>query len=81
MHVYIMTRVISLSDEAYIELKKRKEENESFSDVVLRIVKHEKKKNLSKFFGAWSGPKEELDRIEKMIYEDRKKTKMRDVKF
>jgi len=70
-----------LSDEAYNELKKLKDGNESFSDVVIKITREERKKNLMKFFGAWPGPKKELDKIEKIIYEDRKKAKTRDVKF
>ena len=75
-----MTKVISLSDDAYAELKKLKEEGESFSDVVLGLTKKEKKP-LSYFFGKWSGPKEELDAMLKDIEETRKKTKMRDVEF
>ncbi len=76
-----MTRVISLSDVAYNELKRLKEENESFSDVVLKITREGKKKNLMKFFGAWPGPKEELDKIEKMIYEQRKRVRFRGAKL
>ena len=33
------------------------------------------------FFGKWPGDKKELDKITKIIYEDRKKAKMREVKF
>ncbi len=75
-----MTKVISLSDEAYQELEKLKEKGESFSDVVVKLSKKEKKP-LSYFFGKWPGPKEELDQLEKDINEMRKKTKMRDVEF
>ncbi len=39
-----------------------------------------KKKHISDFFGVWKD-KVELDKIEKMIYEDRKKFKLRDVNF
>ncbi|MBI1969821.1 antitoxin VapB family protein [Candidatus Woesearchaeota archaeon] len=79
-----MTRVISLSDDAYELLKKLKRPGESFSKVVLRTYKKEevgKKWSILDFFGKWPGPKEELDMIERMIEEDRKKTKMRDVRF
>ena len=75
-----MTKVISLSDDAYEDLSKLKKEGESFSDVVIRLSKKEKKP-LIEFFGKWAGPKEELDQIEKEIYETRKKAKMRDVEF
>lgn len=39
-----------------------------------------KKKDILDFFGIWKD-KKELDKIEKIIYEDRKKSKLRDVKF
>lgn len=74
-----MTRVISLSDEAYNELKKLKKEGESFSEVVIKITGREKKP-LTDFFGKWPEPKE-LDMIEKELEKERKKAKMRDVEF
>ncbi len=80
MHVYMhMTRVISLSDEAYDELKKLKKEGDSFSDVVLKVTRKEKKP-LTEFFGKWPEPKE-LNRIEKELEEERKRAKTRDVEF
>ncbi|HLC68155.1 MAG TPA: antitoxin VapB family protein [archaeon] len=75
-----MTKVISLSDDAYNELTKLKKSGESFSEIVLELTKKEKKP-LSYFFGKWAGPKEELDAMLKDIKETRKKTKMRDVEF
>jgi len=80
MYIYIMTRVISLSDAAYHELEKLKKGGESFSDIVLKLVGKEKKP-LTEFFGKWPGPKEELDKIEKGIYLRRRKAKMRSVEF
>ncbi|MFA4819377.1 MAG: antitoxin VapB family protein [Candidatus Aenigmatarchaeota archaeon] len=74
-----MTKVISLSDDAYAELGKLKKEGDSFSDVVLELTKKEKKP-LSYFFGKWSD-KESLDWLEKSIEKTRKETKMRDVEF
>lgn len=74
-----MTRVISLSDEAYDELKKLKKEGESFSDVVIKITVTEKKP-LTDFFGKWP-VKGELDRIEKELKQERKKARMRSVGF
>ncbi|KXB02452.1 hypothetical protein AKJ44_00225 [candidate division MSBL1 archaeon SCGC-AAA261F17] len=47
------TTTISLSEEAYKNLKALKGENESFSDVVMRLSGGEKDK--MKGFGAWSG--------------------------
>ena len=75
-----MTKVVSLSDDAYKELEKLKKDGDSFSDVVLELTKKEKKP-LSHFFGKWSGPKEEIDAMLKDIEETRKKTKMRDVEL
>lgn len=79
MHAYIfMTKVISLSDDAYKELEKLKKEGESFSDIVLELTKKEKKP-LSYFFGKMS--KEDADTMEKSIKEMRKKVSLRDVRF
>lgn len=74
-----MTRVISLSDEAYEELRKLKRGGESFSDVVIKITKKERKP-LTSFFGAWPD-KKEVDRIEKELEKERKRAKIRDVEF
>jgi len=73
-----MTKVISLSDDAYSELTKLKREGESFSDIVLGLTKKEKKP-LSYFFGKLS--KEDADIMEKSIKEMRKNAKMRNVEF
>lgn len=78
-----MVKVISLSEAAYKELKGKKRNKESFSDVVIRLIESEKTKKpyILDFFGKWSGDKKELDKVEKMVYEDRKKAKTREVKF
>lgn len=76
-----MTKVISLSEAAYQEMKALKREGESFSDVAIRLAKKEKKRSLLDFFGKWPGSSEELDKIKKMIEKDRKKFKLREVKF
>ncbi len=73
-----MTKVISISDNAYDFLSKLKEEGESFSGVILKIA-IEKKKPLADFCGAWHGDKGELDKIEKILKEDRKKFRTRSV--
>lgn len=43
--------------------------------------KSKKKGNLMRFFGKWSEDAEEWKKIEKEIYEDRKKFKTRDISF
>lgn len=60
-----MTKIISLSDEAYEKLKNMKEAKESFSKVVVRLSEKEEKKPLMAFFGAWAGDKKELDDFKK----------------
>ena len=82
MHAYIqfMTKVISLSDDAYNDLKSLKSKDESFSDIVRLLAHKSKKKKILELAGAWSDAPE-MDNIFKKILEERHKTKERDVKF
>ena len=73
-----MVKQVSLSEEAYVRLKKAKKGSESFSDVVLRTFKSPSG-DLSRFFGAWKG--EDYARIEAKILADRKRSRSRDVHF
>jgi len=61
------TRNISLSEDAYEKLKKLKDEGESFSDVVQRIV--ESFSDVSKFSGEFP----ELFEVRGELKKDRKK--------
>ena len=72
-----MTKVISISDEAYNALSELKENNDSFSKVVLRIANKVKKVSLLEFAGKWKGSKDELKKLFEEIAEERKKTKLR----
>ncbi len=74
-----MTKVISLSDDAYDTLKNAKETGESFSEVIRRVVK--KEKNIFDFFGKWPGPKEELEKIGAEIKKGRESFKLREANF
>jgi predicted CopG family antitoxin len=68
MHiVFAMTKVVSLSNEAYLTLKNLKKPGESFSDVVLRVTGERKRKSLLEFAGTWEGNDidEVFDRIKK----------------
>ena len=76
-----MAKVISLSEEAYKEMKAAKRKDESFSDVALRLLHETKQRPLSDFAGKWPGPMEELDEIMKIIEEGRKNFKLKEVKF
>jgi predicted CopG family antitoxin len=83
MYVYIakMTKVISVSDEAYEGLKDMKSEGDSFSKVIIKLVEKERRKSLLDFFGKWPGPKNELDKIKKSLSKERESFKTREVKF
>jgi len=64
-----MTKVISVSDEAYGQLKKIKNER-SFSEVIIELTFERSKDNLMKFAGALTN--DEANKIKKEIYEERK---------
>ena len=75
-----MVKVISLSDEAYRKLKALKL-RKSFSEAVIELIGNKKRKNIMDLFGVWADDAEEWDKINKKIYEDRKKAKLREVKL
>jgi len=64
-----MVKVISISDEAYNELRKIDEEK-SFSEIVIEIIREKKKKTLRELAGSWS--KEDAERIKKELYDERR---------
>jgi predicted CopG family antitoxin len=76
-----MTKVISLSDEAYGNLKSLKNEGDSFSGVINRLTTEARKKSILDSAGKWAGTEEEFKKIKKMVREDRKKFKLREVEF
>ena len=53
----------------------------SNSENTSKLLREKKRKNILEFAGKWAGDKKELDEIEKMIYNDRKKAKTRDDTF
>ncbi len=65
-----MVKMVSLSNKAYEELKKIKNENESFSDVIIKLLN--KNKNIDKFAGILSSENIYLDSVEKEIMIKRK---------
>lgn len=76
-----MVKVISLSNEAYEKLKSMKN-GRSFSEVVVDLTENkEDRMGLMKFAGAFSKNKEKWELIKKTIEKDRKKAKLREVKF
>lgn len=64
-----MTKVISLSDEAYEELSKLKA-GRSFSEIVVELVREKQTSNLMNFAGILT--KEEGKKVKKRIYKERK---------
>ncbi len=75
-----MTKVISISDEAYEELSNLKESGESFSDVIKKISSKVKKEALKDLYGAWKDYPE-MDKIFKDIANRRNKERSGRVHF
>ena len=68
-----MTKPVSLSNEAYLELSKLKEKNTSFSDIILSLIKQKKeKKDIRRFAGSLKEYKTELEKFKNQIEKDRK---------
>jgi predicted CopG family antitoxin len=59
-----MTKIISLSDNAYKELKKIKS-NKSFSEVILSIAKTTNKGKVLEFFGVGGIDMEKIKKLDK----------------
>lgn len=74
-----MTKVISLSEEAYKELKKRKGRGESFSDTVIRITKDKRAVSISEFAGSWVG--DDADEVARQIMREREMASGREQEF
>ena len=54
-HMHALTKVISLSEEVYKALKKRKGKRESFSEIVIRITRDKHLGSILKAAGSWVG--------------------------
>lgn len=75
----LMTKVISLSERAYGTLKKLKRPNESFSDVILRMVGREGKVSLLEFAGTWKGG--DIEAVFSHVMKDRERATSRKVEI
>ena len=68
MHIN-MTKIISISDEAYNELSKLKN-GMSFTKIIISLTTEKKKDSIMEFAGAWKDM--DTEKIKKEIYKERK---------
>ena len=72
--ICIMTKPVTLSNEAYEALKKVKGKGMSFSDVVLKLIEHSNsEQDFNKFAGILKAQARELGKFKVQIEEDRKR--------
>ena len=64
-----MTKIISVSDEAYEKLKKLKDKK-SFSEIIIELADEGRKNSLLELAGSWT--EEDAKKVKKLIYEERK---------
>ena len=70
--IFIMTKPVTLSNEAYEALKKVKGKDMSFSDVVLKLIEQSNGgKDFNKFAGSLKAQARELEKFKIQIEEDR----------
>jgi len=67
------SKMISIREEVYRNLKKLKGANESFSEVIERLLASQKKEPLKYFNMAKNLPSEILDEFEDTVFEGKKK--------
>jgi predicted CopG family antitoxin len=72
-----MRKSISVSEEAYQTLKALKKPEESFSDVVLRLISKKQKKSILDFSGTWHG--DDIDEVFSQVKKDREISKARGI--
>lgn len=75
-----MTKIISLSDDAYNDLKSLKSKGMSFSDIVRELANNAKKGRILEMAGAWNNAPE-MDKLFKEILDERHKTTERRIKL
>jgi predicted CopG family antitoxin len=67
-HIYVMSsKTITIRKEVYEELRRIKGDNESFSELLLRLARNSNGKKLERFFGAWDIDDAEWSKIEKEL--------------
>ena len=69
-----MAKQIAVSDEVYNMLLSMKDETKSFSDVIKSMAAKKKSgKGIMKYAGILKSDSKELDKVEKMVMEDRRR--------
>lgn len=79
-------KTLSLPEDLYDRLKEKKGKNETFPELIKRLIDEEEKRSKSHQIkdldGAFGDESEEWDKIEKIIYEERSEKKIqKDVNF
>jgi predicted CopG family antitoxin len=69
---FMTSKMISIREEVYRDLKRLKGSDESFSDLIERLIKSQKKNPLKHFGIAKDMPKKVLDDFEKTVLEAKK---------
>lgn len=64
--MYMSTKTISITEDVYSMLLLEKRENESFSDVISRLVKRRSK--LSDSFGKWEMTDKEIEEFKSELH-------------
>jgi len=68
-------KTIEISEEVYKKLTELKPKNESISNFILQLINEKKKNSNKEFDGTLKEDSEEWEKIEKILYEDRLKSK------
>lgn len=69
----MVSKNITIMEDAYKALVKEKKKDESFSDVIRRLTANKRKEGIMKFAGASTLSEKEAEDLKKLIYNLRKK--------
>lgn len=70
----MVQKTVSLSEKAYNLLSAVKEDGESYSQLIMRLIKRKKNTDILKFAGAFKDNSDEWEEIENWIYSRRKES-------
>ncbi len=74
-----LSKLVSLADDVYNALSKRKKDDMSFSDVIRTMIKKDESNEVTRFFGILRNQKDDLEAIKAQIALERKINKGRGV--